>query len=170
MSTEENFRKKNIELQTKVSAEIEKVNKGLSKKSIFQLQNIFKELCAMEMTKGLAVSYPRLIVDSWDYSDSLGLELMELADQYENENIVRLPKEQNHMFDLPDYMSGYNGICRLTMVKLLKERHIYIKSEKIDEMVQKVLNITYSIGGGFEESLLEEIAETFLFEKGGIQE
>lgn len=82
MSLEEKFYKKNIELQAKVSDEIEKVNKGLSEKSISQLQAILKELDSMERAKGLIISYPRIIIDSWDYSDSLGLELVELAEQY----------------------------------------------------------------------------------------
>lgn len=84
MSLEEKFNKKIIELQTKVSAEIEKVNKGLSKKSISQLQAILKELYSMERARGLVISYPRIIIDSWDYSDLLGLELMKLAEQYKN--------------------------------------------------------------------------------------
>lgn len=82
MSLEEKFYKENIELQTKVSAEIEKVNKGLSEKSISQLQTILKELDTMERAKGLIISYPRIIIDSWDYLDPLGLELVELAEQY----------------------------------------------------------------------------------------
>jgi len=82
MSLEEKFYKKNIELQAKVSAEIEKVNNRLSKKSVIQLQSILKELRSMERVNGLVISYPRVIIDSWDYSDSLGLELVELAEQY----------------------------------------------------------------------------------------
>lgn len=82
MSLEEKFYKKNIELQAKVSAEIDKVNNGLSKKSVIQLQSILKELCSMERVNGLVISYPRVIIDSWDYSDSLGLELLELEEQY----------------------------------------------------------------------------------------
>jgi len=78
----EGFYKKNKELQAMISAEIEMVNKGLSKKSIFQLHTILNELYLMESTKRLIVSYPRLIIDSWDYSDSLGDELLELAQQY----------------------------------------------------------------------------------------
>ncbi|MFT3985927.1 MAG: hypothetical protein QM697_18675 [Lachnospiraceae bacterium] len=82
MSLEEKFYKKNVELQNKVSAEIQKVNEGLSEKSIAQLQTILKELDSMKEVKGLIISYPRIIIDSWDYSDSLGLELVELAEQY----------------------------------------------------------------------------------------
>lgn len=82
MLLEEKFYKKNIELQTKVSDEIEKVNKGLSEKSISQLIAILRELNSMERAEGLIISYPRIIIDSWDYTDSLGLELVELAGQY----------------------------------------------------------------------------------------
>lgn len=28
------------------------------------------------------LSYPRIIIDSWDYSDQLGVELVELAELY----------------------------------------------------------------------------------------
>ena len=69
------------------------------------------------------------------------------------------------MFDL----STYNEICKLVIKDLLKERNVCINSDKIDEMVKEILNITYSIGGRFREPLLREIAETFLFEKGGIE-
>jgi len=79
MSLEEKFYKKNIELQAKVSAEIEKVNSGLSKKSITQLQSILKELCSMERDSGLIISYPRLIIDSWDYSDSFGVRVSRIG-------------------------------------------------------------------------------------------
>lgn len=85
MSLDEKFYKENIELQTKVSAEIEKVNKGLSEKSISQLQTILKELDTMERAKGLIISYPRIIIDSWDYLDPLGLELVELENSINNE-------------------------------------------------------------------------------------
>ena len=85
MSLDEIFYKENIELQTKVSAEIEKVNKGLSEKSISQLQTILKELDTMERAKGLIISYPRIIIDSWDYLDPLGLELVELENSINNE-------------------------------------------------------------------------------------
>lgn len=86
MPLEDNFYKMNIELQTKVSDEIDKVTKGLSKKSISQLQIILKELYSMERSKGLIISYPRIIIDSWDYSDSLGMELVDFAGLYKKLN------------------------------------------------------------------------------------
>ncbi len=82
MPLENNLYKMNIELQTKVSDEIDKATKGLSKKSISQLQIILKELYSMERSKGLIISYPRIIIDSWDHSDSLGMELVDFAGLY----------------------------------------------------------------------------------------
>lgn len=77
MSITEKFNKKNNELQKKVISEIEKVRVGQSKKNIFQLQTILNEL--QNSDKKMTLSYPRFIIDSWDYSDQLGNELIELA-------------------------------------------------------------------------------------------
>lgn len=44
MSIEENFNKRNSELQQKIELEIEKVKVGQSKKNIVQLQTILTEL------------------------------------------------------------------------------------------------------------------------------
>lgn len=74
--------KKIINLQKKILTEMQKVNEGSSDKSIFQLQLILKELYAMEKSKGFFVSYPRIIIDSWDYTDTLGTELIEVAGLY----------------------------------------------------------------------------------------
>ena len=75
MSIEENFNKRNSKLQQKIELEIEKVKVGQSKKNMVQLQTILAE-------KNVILSYPRIIVDSWDYSDELGVELLELAELY----------------------------------------------------------------------------------------
>ena len=72
MSIEENFNKRNSELQQKIKLEIEKV----------QLQTILTELQKSNMQKNVILSYPRIIVDSWDYSDQLGMELLELEELY----------------------------------------------------------------------------------------
>lgn len=82
MSIEE-YRKKNIILQEKVIAEIEAVKKGKSEKNLLQLQGILEELKNSSEKKYISLYYPRVIVDSWDYSDQLGIELMELAALYE---------------------------------------------------------------------------------------
>ena len=82
MSIEENFNKTNSELQQKIKLEIEKVKMGQSKKNMVQLQTILTELQKSNMQKNVILSYPRIIVDSWDYSDQLGMELLELEELY----------------------------------------------------------------------------------------
>ena len=82
MSIEENFNKRNSKLQQKIELEIEKVKVGQSKKNMVQLQTILAELQKVNMQKNVILSYPRIIVDSWDYSDELGVELLELAELY----------------------------------------------------------------------------------------
>lgn len=82
MSIEENFNKRNSELQQKIKLEIEKVKMGQSKKNMVQLQTILTELQKSNMQKNVILSYSRIIVDSWDYSDQLGMELLELEELY----------------------------------------------------------------------------------------
>lgn len=82
MSLEEKFIKRNSELQQKIELEIEKVKAGQSKKNMVQLQTILIELQTSSRKKNVILSYPRLIIDSWDYSDQLGVELVELAELY----------------------------------------------------------------------------------------
>lgn len=82
MSIEENFNKRNSKLQQKIELEIEKVKVGQSKKNMVQLQTILAELQKSNMQKNVILSYPRIIVDSCDYSDELGVELLELAELY----------------------------------------------------------------------------------------
>lgn len=82
MTVEERFNKNNIELQHKIEVEIEKVKKGQSKRNMVQLQTILIELQTSSRQKNAILSYPRIIIDSWDYSDQLGLELVELEELY----------------------------------------------------------------------------------------
>lgn len=82
MSLEEKFKKKNSELQQKIKLELEKAKAGQSKKSIVQLQTILSELQKSNLQKDVVLSYPRIIIDSWDYSDQLGMELVEMAELY----------------------------------------------------------------------------------------
>ena len=81
MSIEE-FNNKNVELQQKVKEEIEKVEAGKSSRNLIQLQTILEELRMSNKIKEIPLSYPRIISDSWDYPDILGIELMELAEIY----------------------------------------------------------------------------------------
>ena len=41
-----------------------------------------EELIKMLSEKQVPVKFPRFIVDSWDYQDKLGLELLDLAELY----------------------------------------------------------------------------------------
>lgn len=87
MPLEEQFIKRNGELQQKVKEEIEKVKEGQSERNIVQLQTILSELQTSSRQKNIILSYPRIIIDSWDYSDYLGMELVELAELYKK-NII----------------------------------------------------------------------------------
>lgn len=82
MTVEENYRIKNLELQKKIEMELEYIHQGKSKKNICQLQCILSELKRAEHTYGNTFYFPRFIIDSWDYSDELGVDLMELVDLY----------------------------------------------------------------------------------------
>lgn len=65
-----------------VKLEIEKVRKGKSTKSLSQLQLILRELEKSYDAPDVCLSFPQLIIDSWDYSDELGIKLINLADWY----------------------------------------------------------------------------------------
>ena len=82
MRIKEAFIKKNTELKSKIIEEKANVQKGQSKKKILQLNSILHELNLMVKQKNLNIYYPRIIVDSWDHSDQLGFELLELSDLY----------------------------------------------------------------------------------------
>ena len=84
MSMDDKFYKLNKELQQSVKLEMEKVKKGESTKSLSQLSLILSELEKSYDTPNLNLSFPRVIVDSWDYSDELGVKLIIFADQYNN--------------------------------------------------------------------------------------
>ena len=66
MSLEERFNKKNSELQQKIEVEIVKVKEGQSKRNMVQLQTILIELQASSRQRNVTLSYPRIIIDSWD--------------------------------------------------------------------------------------------------------
>lgn len=53
---------------------MENIKKGISKK-LTQLNVILEELEKTLNNKCLPLSYPRIIVDSWDFQDILGMEL-----------------------------------------------------------------------------------------------
>lgn len=82
MSIEEKCKRKNLELQERLNDEIEKSRNGIGRKNIEQLTNILNELIVIYNQKGKQLSFPRCIVDSWDYSDKLGIDLLDLAEMY----------------------------------------------------------------------------------------
>lgn len=84
MLIEEKYKKKNLDVQQYVRIEIKNIEKGSSKKNLVQLNVILKELEKMLNNKCLPLSYPRIIVDSWDFQDKLGMELLDLAELYKH--------------------------------------------------------------------------------------
>lgn len=82
MSVESKYKKKNMDIQQQIKKEMENAKNGKSTKDYTQLRNILEELEKMMNDKCLPLSYPRIIVDSWDFTDELGLGLLELAEIY----------------------------------------------------------------------------------------
>lgn len=76
------FYEKNKKMQQIVQEEIQKATDGITERNIYQLQTILRELRMMEVQHKIVPSYPHFIVDSWDYSDQLGKELMDIAALY----------------------------------------------------------------------------------------
>ena len=72
MSLEDKYKKKNSDIQQRLRREMEYI----------QLSNILEELKNMMNNKCLILCYPRIIVDSWDFNDDLGIELLDLAELY----------------------------------------------------------------------------------------
>lgn len=69
-------------LKDSIRSEIEKSRAGESGYNIDYLRHILNELEKMATTDDALISYPRMIIDSWDQNDILGTELLELADLY----------------------------------------------------------------------------------------
>jgi len=71
-----------MDIQQQIKKEMENAKNGKSTKDYTQLRNILEELEKMMNDKCLQLTYPRIIVDSWDFTDELGLGLLELAEIY----------------------------------------------------------------------------------------
>lgn len=84
MSIEEKYKKNNMDVQQHIKSEMENIKKGLSKKNLVQLSAILEELEKTLNNKCLPLSYPRIIIDSWDFQDKLGMELLDLAELYKH--------------------------------------------------------------------------------------
>lgn len=81
MSIEEKYKRRNVDVQQHVRSEIKK---GISEKNLVQLNGILEELEKMLDNKCLPLSYPRIIVDSWEFQDKLGMELLDLVELYKH--------------------------------------------------------------------------------------
>lgn len=82
MSIEEEYKKNNMDVQQQIRLEIENIKKGNSKKNLDQLNAILEELRKTLSDKNLPLSFPRIIVDSWDFQDKLGIDLLKVAELY----------------------------------------------------------------------------------------
>ncbi len=82
MSIEGKYKKNNMDVQQHIRCEMENIRKGISKKNLAQLKGILDELEKTLNNKCLPLSYPRIIIDLWDFQDRLGLELLDLAELY----------------------------------------------------------------------------------------
>lgn len=83
MSLQE-IKTKNLILQKKIKRELECVEQGKSKRNKSELLCILKELRLAEDNLDYNFFFPRAIIDSWDYSDELGFDLMSLVSLYKN--------------------------------------------------------------------------------------
>lgn len=77
------FKKEAENVKIKLESEIiaHKSGKGRDG-TINQLENIYKEIELMVESLNYIPSYPRVIVDTWDYSSELGKQLLDLYDIY----------------------------------------------------------------------------------------
>jgi hypothetical protein len=85
MTVQEKFDILYNEIRLKLQKEIDEARKGVSKKSIQQLSTIMGDIQQMSEVrndKTFLPSYPRFIIDSWDFTDPLGMELINLLEIY----------------------------------------------------------------------------------------
>lgn len=73
---------KNLILQKEIERELECVEQGKSTRNKSELLCILKELRLAEDNLDYNFFFARAIIDSWDYSDKLGLDLMSLVSLY----------------------------------------------------------------------------------------
>lgn len=85
MTNNEKFQNQYNEILEKVKNEILKVERGESNKSIKQLMTIITDLEHMNDVRNVKLfmpSFPRIVIDSWDYTDTLGIELINIVELY----------------------------------------------------------------------------------------
>lgn len=70
-------------VKNKLESEINAHKSGKGRDgTINQLENIYKEIELMVESLNYIPSYPRVIVDTWDYSSELGKQLLDLYEIY----------------------------------------------------------------------------------------
>ncbi|WP_332651818.1 hypothetical protein [Lysinibacillus sp. 54212] len=78
-----NFIEKADKVKMKVECEIKAHKLGQGKDgTISQLENFYKDIELMIESKSHIPSYPRAIVDSWDFNSELGKQLLDLYEVY----------------------------------------------------------------------------------------
>jgi len=77
------------DLSSLIVEELEKISEGKSGKSKRELELIHNELVSMKNDELSVVSYPRVIINSWDYSDVLGQRLIAVAHKYMKNYLAR---------------------------------------------------------------------------------
>ena len=167
MSIEENFNKRNSELQQKIKLEIEKVKMGQSKKNMVQLQTILTELQKSNMQKNVILSYKRAyaaqqMAQQFDYPlmsfDEMGvyqlLFLIEdhqvLEDMYHQLLNPLLAYDYQHHGELEKtlyYYLVYDG-SQQAMAK-----HLYMHRNTINYRLTKIKELLSCELSTFEEKL-----------------
>jgi isopropylmalate/homocitrate/citramalate synthase len=62
------------------------------------------------------------------------------------------------MFSTPDDVYR----CKSTIKAILKKDEVVLNNERLDELVQKVLDLIYATGGNYTDGSLEEYAKIYL--------
>ncbi len=75
------------EVKKKLSAEIKAHSEGVGKEgTIHQLELFYNDVEKMIESQSHIPSYPRVIVDTWDFNSELGNQLLALFEAYKNLN------------------------------------------------------------------------------------
>lgn len=94
MGLEDNFKKKNMEMQNVLEKEIQRVRDGSSNRNINQLFFIKNELSKTIDTWDAKLSFQNMINDMWNDGDKLANELLGLADTYEKLQVLLSKQKQ----------------------------------------------------------------------------
>ena len=82
MLSETEFEKRRLAMISELETEIQRVKAGQSNRNLDHLELALKELKESVDPQITRFHYPYFIVDSWDYDDPLGGELMQIAYEF----------------------------------------------------------------------------------------